>query len=138
MAIVCDPKGGKSGKNRQLDYEAAFKYWLELGTIKKATLAMERDGYRLTKKDGTTKPFSYWSIQLGAWIWVIENPDKSLPIWQSRGFFPNGRDDEWKRWISSKIRTYMKPRASMERALEINGIKEWYDETYGFDNIRSK
>lgn len=138
MPIVCDPKGVKSGRDRQLDYKRAFTYWLEFGTVKRATLAMEKDGYLLTKKDGTKKPFSTWAIQLGAWVWVIENPEESLVIWQSKGFFQKGRDEEWKRWISAKIRTYMKPRASMERALEINGIKEWYDETYGFDDPESK
>ena len=138
MPIVCDPKGIKSGRNRQLDYKKAFDLWLEFGTVKKATLALEREGHLLVKKDGTTKPFSHWAVQLGAWVWVIEHPEESLAIWQSKGYFSNGRDEEWKRWISAKIRTYMKPRASMERALETNGIKEWYNETYGFDNSTSK
>jgi len=132
MPMVCDPKTGKSGRERQLDYELAFRYWLEFGTLKKVVLAMEREGHVRTLDDGTTKPFSKWSIQSGAWIWVIHHPDESLAIWQDKGYFLNGKDDDWKRWISVKIHKFLQSNASIERALEINGIREWYDDYYKF------
>ena len=96
MSMIHDPKTGTSGRNRQLDYHKAFTYWLEFGTLEKATMAMENDGHVLVKADGTEKPFSYWAIQAGAWVWVIEHPDEALAIWQSKGYFPDGKDESWK------------------------------------------
>ena len=132
MPMICDPKAGKSGRERQLDYEKCFRYWLELGTLKKVVMAMERDGDTITMDDGTEKPFSVYSIQAGAWIWVINHPDESLAIWQKKGYFLSGKDDDWKRWVSVKIRKFIKTDVGIKRALEINGIKEWYDEYYKF------
>ena len=135
MPMIHDPKTGTSGRIRQLDYHKAFTYWLEFGTLKKATMAMENDGYVLTTKSGVEKPFSYWTIQAGAWMWVIEHPDEALAVWQSKGYFPDGKDEAWKKWISSKIRRYVRSNNAKDRALEINGIKDWY---YGKENSKGK
>jgi hypothetical protein len=87
MSVIHNPESCRSGRERQLDYKKAFQYWLELGTLRKATLAMERDGYRIVMKDGTIKPFSRYTIRRAAWIWVIENPDAALAVWQKFGAF---------------------------------------------------
>jgi len=131
MGIVYNPKAGRPGRDRQMDYQAAFQYWLECGTLKKAAQAMERDGYRIVRKDGTISPFSFWTVRRGAWIWVIENPDEALKIWQDHGYFPNGKDEQWKHFVARKIRTHMPPKkGNMEKALRLNGIYEWYKENY--------
>ena len=130
MPMIYNPRAGKSGRDRQLDYEKAFRYWIEFGTLKKVCLALEREGHILTRDDGTQKPFSINSIQAGAWIWVIHHPDEALAIWQGKGYFLKGKDDDWKKWIAAKIRKYLQSHASIDHALELNGIKEWYGDYY--------
>lgn len=130
MPMICDPKIEKSGRDRQLDYEKCFRYWLELGSVNKVRQAFEREGILLEKADGTKVPFSWWGIWRGAWHWVIWHPEESMKVWQSFGYFMNGRDEEWKEWILKKIRKHADSPRLFKRALKVNGIEDWYNEKY--------
>lgn len=134
MAIVCKPEFIRSGRPRSIEPKKAFDYWMEYGTLKKATLALEREGH--VKPNGI--PYTSQGIQRAAWMWVIENPDESLKVWQEHGHFLNGRDDVWKEWISKKIRKFIHPNKRLDYILELNGVKDWYYERYGKRNTKSK
>jgi hypothetical protein len=119
----------RAGRPRALDYKACFDYWLQYNTAYNATQALFRDGYGIETPDGTLKPYAVSAVRRAAWLWVIEHPDESLKVWQEEGYFLDGKTDEWKEWISKKIVTHTSCTAR-NRALKINGIKEWYDERY--------
>ena len=125
MPMVYSPRKSKPGRIRELDYKKAFEYWVEYGTLKKATMALEREGIRRTLSDGTKTSFSLPTIRRAAWIWVIENSDEALEMWQEHGFFSDGKTEEWKEWMDSKILGLAQ---TMEHITEMRrkvGILEW-------------
>jgi len=128
MPMICNPEIQTHGRPRQLDYGMCFRLWLELGTVRKVLHVFEREGILKENKDGTTEPFSQDAIRRAAWLWVIWHPEESLKIWQSFGYFLNGRDDEWKEWMIKKIRKHADTPNLFEKALRVNGMMKWYNE----------
>ena len=116
MPIISE---NRSGRPPKIDEKLCFDTWLERTTLKKATAYLHRQGHN----------WSLQGIRHAAWRWVIKHPDESFAVWQEAGEFPDGRDDYWKHWIACKIRTYqIGSKVQFNRALEINGIKDWYYE----------
>ena len=130
MSMISDPKTYCRGRVRQLDYAKAFAYWTECGTVKKAISAMEADG--LVKEDG--KSFHPKTVIRGAWLWVFENSDEAMKLWQEKGFLPNGKDDVWRDFICRKIRRMIEfDTPAFGRYLKAADVEDFYLEKYGRD-----
>lgn len=129
MAMFSNPNI-KNGNARCWDYKLAFDYWLEYTTVEKAMLAFHRDGHGIVQEDGTVNPVAYATFQRGAWVWVIENPDEALKIWQSRGYFLDGKDEKWRAWMAKKIRTHTCNQARID-AIKRCELEDIYERMFG-------
>jgi len=80
------------GRPKYLDRKECFELWVELGTIPKVCLELERRGK--TNPNTGCSP-SKTGVQIAATKYILYNIDDARKVFQQLGYFGSSKDDAW-------------------------------------------
>lgn len=113
--------------------QRAFELWWELGSLEKASAALEREGYTNPRTD---KAPSVMGIRAAAYRWICYNMPEARELFARE--YEWARDDRvWGNYVVKRIASvaFSNSRSVMEQFVQTYGLEKFYDqEITGLDN----